>query len=64
MKPTCPKCGSDDTVMMIYGKPTEKSFNLAYEGKAVLRGCMVHGEPRNSLCRNCEHEFDYDWNLR
>jgi len=56
-KRKCPKCGSSNTVKILYGYPTEEAFLLAEEGKIKLGGCCVFSENPEYYCKDCEQEW-------
>jgi hypothetical protein len=54
----CPKCGSEDTIPIMYGLPTEEGFLAASRGKVKLGGCIIiegpDGEPGpDATCKAC-----------
>lgn len=61
MMPTCPRCGSDNTVRVICGGLTVETSQMIHEGRAVEMDCTSCGPSRNALCRDCEHMFDHEW---
>lgn len=62
MKPKCPECGSENVAKLVYGEPTEETFRQESEGKVILMGCIISPDSKNSMCKDCKHEFDYNWN--
>ncbi len=53
----CPKCQSKKVVAIVYGEPTEKTFEKAENGKLILGGCCVSDESPQWYCADCQHEF-------
>jgi hypothetical protein len=53
----CPKCGSLNTVKILYGFPTYEAFLLSKEGKIKLGGCCVTGSDPEFFCKDCENEW-------
>lgn len=54
----CPKCGSKDSVKILYGYPNEKGIMLEAAGKAKLGGCLVLDVAPEYHCKNCQYEWD------
>lgn len=48
---TCPRCGSEQTVEVIYGLPAPGLFERAERGEVVLGGCEPTDAER--ACRSC-----------
>ncbi|MCB5936185.1 hypothetical protein LI012_09690 [Caldibacillus thermoamylovorans] len=43
----CPKCGSKNTIKILYGMPTKEVFQKAEAGEIKLGGCrIIVGGPR------------------
>ena len=54
----CLKCGSKNSVNILYGMPSYELFQEAEAGKVKLGGCMLSiGDPEYS-CKECEHEWN------
>lgn len=54
----CPRCGSKNTVKIIYGYPSPELLFAAEEGEFKLGGCcIVMGHPEY-FCNDCEHEWN------
>lgn len=56
----CPKCGSKDSVIIVYGMP---SYELALEagaGKVKLGGCVEIIGNAEYFCKDCENEWNRD----
>ncbi len=52
---TCPKCGSDHIVAVVYGLHTEELAQEGRNGKIALGGCVFG--PNRWCCKDC----DYRW---
>lgn len=54
----CPKCGSKNSVNIVYGMPSYELYQEAQAGKFKLGGCMLSlGDPEY-VCKDCEHEWN------
>lgn len=54
----CPKCGSKNTMKILYGMPTHETVQKAEAGEIKLGGyCMTIDELEYS-CKDCEHEWN------
>lgn len=50
----CPKCGSKNSIKIVYGYPSHELFLEAEAGKVKLGGCFVSiGDP-DYCCKDCE----------
>ncbi|MDD3366481.1 MAG: hypothetical protein WCS59_00560 [Sphaerochaetaceae bacterium] len=56
-KRKCPKCGSTNTVRILYGFPAPEAVSLAEQGKVILGGCCVTLTDPEFHCKDCEHEW-------
>ena len=54
----CPKCGSKNTVKIVYGYPSYKTFQKYEAGKIRLGGCCVVDGSPEYFCRDCENEWN------
>ena len=54
----CPKCGSLNTIKILYGMPTHEAFLLSEEGKIKLGGCCITDLDPEYFCKDCENEWD------
>jgi hypothetical protein len=52
---TCPRCGSQDVVQIVYGMPGPELVEESAAGRVALGGCMVGPDSPDSLCQNCRH---------
>ncbi len=57
---TCPRCGSQDVLPIVYGLPGPELTEESLAGKVALGGCVLSPEPPNHLCRNCRHRWRGD----
>jgi len=51
--PTCPKCGSDSVLLIVYGLPGPDLMEEGRAGRVVLGGCVITGEDPTHACREC-----------
>ena len=50
----CPSCGSEDTVPIMYGMPSQEGFLAANRGRVRLGGCIViEGLSPDASCTAC-----------
>ena len=56
-KNKCPKCGSLNTVRIVYGYPSEQGILAAEKGEIILGGCCVTFSEPEFHCKDCEHEW-------
>lgn len=54
----CPKCGSKDSVKILYGYPNGEAIMLEAEGKMKLGGCLITDINPEYFCKDCENEWD------
>jgi DNA-directed RNA polymerase subunit RPC12/RpoP len=54
---SCPSCGSDRVVEIVYGLPAPELAERAKRGEVALGGCMVDEENPTNRCLACGHEF-------
>lgn len=50
---TCPKCGSEKVVNILYGYPTHKGNLEAAAGRIILGGCVLSGNDPRWGCIDC-----------
>lgn len=50
---TCPSCGKQDSVPLIWGLPSPELMDFEERGLVALGGCMVSGEDFAFRCREC-----------
>ena len=58
----CPSCGSEDTIPIIRGYPSNKSMLAASMGRAKLGGCVIikdaeGNDPPSRSCKRCGREW-------
>lgn len=54
----CPKCGSEDSIKILYGYPSREGIMLEAAGKVKLGGCLIYTEYTPEYhCNNCENEW-------
>ncbi|MFN8017869.1 MAG: hypothetical protein U0P45_07070 [Acidimicrobiales bacterium] len=56
-KPRCPRCGSADTIPIIYGLPSADAWDAQERGEAVLGGCCILPGHATDECRACGRSF-------
>jgi hypothetical protein len=56
-KRVCPQCQSKKVIPIIYGMPTEETFNEAESGKVILGGCCISEGSPEWHCTDCEYQF-------
>lgn len=54
----CPQCQSKKVVPIIYGMPTQETFEEAEEGKLIIGGCCLSDDSPEWHCNDCQHEFN------
>lgn len=52
----CPHCGGK-VVRILYGEPTQESYEQSLQGKFVLGGCCINEESPDWECTSCHHQF-------
>lgn len=56
-KKRCPKCGSRETVRIVYGFPAPELVEEAQRGKVELGGCCMTPDQPERRCKSC----GYSW---
>jgi rubredoxin len=56
----CPRCGSDETVEIVYGYPGPDLTSESLAGNVTLGGCMVWPEAPDWRCVQCGHNWRDD----
>jgi hypothetical protein len=56
-RPTCPFCGSTDTVPIVYGLLGRELEQAAERGELVLGGCLFSFDAPDRACRDCGAEW-------
>ena len=54
----CPRCGSKNSIRIVYGYPSHELFNEAEAGKVKLGGCCIFEGSPEYFCKDCEHEWN------
>lgn len=54
----CLKCGSKNSVNIVYGMPSYELSQEAKVGKVKLGGCMLSFGDPEYFCKDCEHEWN------
>lgn len=54
----CPKCGSKNSVKIVYGMPSYELFQEAEIRKVKLGGCCIMIGGPEYFCKECEHEWN------
>jgi hypothetical protein len=54
---TCPSCGSEDTVPIVYGPPTHELEQAAGRDELVMGGCPESFDAPDRVCQDCGHEW-------
>jgi len=55
--PKCPECGSEKTVLIIYGIPGYGLFENSQKGEFILGGCEVCPDAPRYHCKICKNEW-------
>ncbi len=53
----CPKCGSNNSMKILYGEPNGEAIMLEVEGKIKLGGCLITDISPEYFCKDCENEW-------
>ena len=56
-KYVCPKCNTNETVVILYGYPSPETLKAWHNKEVELGGCIVGGEIPNRKCIKCNHEW-------
>ncbi|HLL38440.1 MAG TPA: hypothetical protein VK357_02095 [Rubrobacteraceae bacterium] len=55
---TCPRCGSQNVVPILYGMPRPEMLEEeSHRGEVALGGCVVFPDAPDYTCRNCGHDW-------
>ncbi|MHC4469600.1 MAG: hypothetical protein ACYTDY_00290 [Planctomycetota bacterium] len=54
---SCPECGSERVVPIVYGLPTDEALEMAEQGRFRLGGCCVTGNDPKWGCLDCAWPF-------
>jgi hypothetical protein len=55
--PSCPRCGSIDTIPIVYGLVGAETGEAEGRGELVIGGCVVSEDSPDRRCRVCGGEF-------
>ena len=55
--PTCPKCGSTNSIPIVYGKPSNEGLEKARRGEIVLGGCIITPNCPKHKCKECGNRY-------
>lgn len=53
----CPKCGSKNTVRIVYGYPSKKTLEIAKNSKVILGGCIISDNDPAWHCNDCQNRW-------
>ena len=56
--PKCPECGSEKTVLILYGIPSHGLLDGSQKGEFILGGCQINPEAPRYHCKRCKKEWD------
>jgi hypothetical protein len=54
---TCPDCGSDGPIPIVYGRPGAMLQQAEIDGRIKLGGCIIRESNPNWFCRVCEKRW-------
>ncbi|HBV88281.1 MAG TPA: hypothetical protein DEF42_16915 [Desulfosporosinus sp.] len=54
----CLKCGSKNSVNIVYGMPSYELYQEAEAGKVKLGCCLLEPSNPEYACKDCEHEWN------
>lgn len=62
-KVTCPKCGSENIIPIIYGYPTNDMFAESDNGECILGGCCIEVDESEKADLSVHHCNDcgFEW---
>jgi len=52
-----PKCGTKNTIKIVYGMPTQEAFKKAEAGEIKLGGCCIIIGGPEYYCKDCKNEW-------
>lgn len=55
--PKCPACGSAKVVVIVYGLPLPKAFEMEEKGLVKLGGCCIDDDSPRWHCNDCQHDW-------
>lgn len=56
---TCPQCGGK-VVEIIYGEPTQETFEMAERSEVMLGGCILTEDAPDWQCTKCGQHYMQD----
>jgi Zn finger protein HypA/HybF involved in hydrogenase expression len=59
----CPKCGSENTIPILWGYPSQALFKAAEQGLVKLGGCVIGEDEPDTFCKDCQHEWSEESTL-
>lgn len=54
----CPKCNKKEAVQILYGYPSQETFQAWQNNEIELGGCIVGREMFNRKCINCNYQWE------
>ena len=57
---TCPMCGSEDAIPIVYGLPGRELTEESLTGRVALGGCVLFPDAPDRSCRDCHHQWRAD----
>jgi hypothetical protein len=57
--PPCPRCGSSESVPIVYGYPSADLFEASERDEIRLGGCVVGAESPELECVGCGEELPW-----
>ena len=55
--PICPKCGSEEYIPIVYGRPNAELQEKAERGEVILGGCVVSPDSNLFRCKDCGTDY-------
>jgi hypothetical protein len=56
-RPTCPSCGSNAVIPIVYGMPGGELMDQAEAGKVALGGCCISDNDPDLRCTECGQQW-------
>jgi transposase-like protein len=56
----CPRCGSKNSIRIVYGLPSYDLFLEDEAGKVKLGGCCIEENSPEYFCKDCNNEWNKD----
>ncbi len=53
----CPKCGSEEYIPIVYGKPSQQGIEKSQRGEIILGGCIVDANKKRKACKKCGEHY-------